>query len=103
MADDNNEETKADQEARHQEACPYYKALLSIIAVTQEIGSCDDEALQACLQAEGIGEFYVYSQTLLDATEGESFDEEDEAGVDPANPEQENDEEASDEFEADTL
>ncbi len=74
---------------------PYYNALLSVIAIVQETGACDDDSLKACLEAEGIGEFYSYAQILLEATAGEDFQEGEE--VDPANPEQENDADASDE------
>lgn len=72
-----------------EEPNPYYNALLSIIAVVQELGSCDDEALRACLEAEGIGEFYAYAEILIEAA---SDDEEREPEENPADPAQENDE-----------
>lgn len=75
---------------------PYYNALLSIIAVVQEKGECSQEILEACLEAEGIGEFYSYVQILNDATAGDTF----EGDEDYENPEQENDADSSEEFEA---
>ncbi len=73
----------------------YYNALLSVIAIVEGAGSIDKEGLQACLEAEGIGEFYVYAQTLLEITAED--DEETDAEEDDANPAHENDAEASEE------
>lgn len=60
-------ETKEAKVPQIQEPNPYYNALLSVIAVVQELGSCDDESLRACLESEGIGEFYEYAQILVEA------------------------------------
>lgn len=96
---DNTEDTTEKAEAKVpevQEPNPYYNALLSIVAVVQATGACDDATLQACLESEGIGEFYSYARILLEAANFEETEEDDE---DPAYPEQENDEDASDEDE----
>lgn len=81
-------ETKEAKVPQVQEPNPYYNALLSLIAVVQELGSCDDESLRACLESEGIGDFYEYAQILVDAGSDDPIEEPE----DDANPAQENDE-----------